>query len=70
MMLKPSVSREHVTFQLIKVLHQRTCAARVSQLTNVAVSQNKYTHISVNKIDTNMKILDPIGMIKRHRVLC
>ena len=70
MMLKPSVSHKHVTFWLRKVLHRCTCAAQVSQLTNVAASQNKYTHISVNKIDKNMKILEPIDMIKRHGILC
>ena len=39
-------------------------------LTKVAASQTKYTHISGIKLGKNMKILEPIYMIKTHRVLC
>ena len=69
-MLKPSTSCEHVTLQLRKALHRCALAARVSHADKCCCQPNKYTHISVNKINKNMKILEPIDMIKRHGVLC
>ena len=69
-MLKPGVSRERMALRLKKILHQHASAARVSHTDKCCCQPNKYTHISVNKIDKNIKILELIGMIKRHRVLC
>ena len=69
-MLKPGASRERVTLRLGKFLRRRASAARVFHADKCCCQPNKYTHISVNKIDKNMKKLKPIDMIKRHGVLC